>query len=189
MEEFYDLRNLYPIISLVANNYEVILNENKHVFVRCFENGGTYTIDRYMNDEYLTLQYERFVDLQKGLTKLLIYHFKLSENIPGFFNVIRLAIPVQENGVSNHLDFSNISELYYGAAPGSMQIIENGTLYYQYFFFEPKPIIYILEQKETFKGVLEKRQINQENINRINPFFTRIYANVMVFAINFTVLV
>lgn len=173
IEEFYDLKNLYPIIALAANNYKAILQENKQVMIRCFENGGTYTINDYSTDEYLTYHYGGFDDLQKGLIDIIANYFKLNKDIPDSFSIIRLDIPGDEIVYdSDHQYYHNYSQLYYGAAPGSMQVIIDGTLYYQYFFFESNPIAYILDQKEAFRGIIEKRQINRDNIEQvITPYY------------------
>ena len=173
IEEFYDLKNLYPIIALAANNYEAILQENKHVMIRCFDNGGTYIINDYSTDEFLAYHYESFEELQKGLIDLIADHFRLNKDIPDSFSVIRLDIPGDEIVYdSDHQYYHNYSQLYYGAAPGSMQVIIDGTLYYQYFFFEFKPITDILDQKEAFRGIIGKRQINRDNIDQvIRPYY------------------
>lgn len=157
IEEFYDLKNLYPIIALAAKNYEAILQENKQVWIRCSENGDTYTINDYSTGEYLTYHYGGFEDLQKGLIDIIANHFKLNKDIPDSFGIIWLDIPGDEIVYdSDHQYYHNYSQLYYGAAPGSMQVIIDGTLYYQYFFFESWPITYILDQKEDSEALLRK---------------------------------
>ena len=166
-EEFYDLKNLYELIALIAYNYDIIAKQNVSISIDCFKKEqGIYVLYDDTNDVSEVSYVDSFEDVRIMLKDKLINYYNLNKHIPDFFVMFRLALPADLDYY--YYDYDEL-EFYYGALPGSMQLIEEGMLYYQYLFFDPKPIINILNQEKTFKGILEKMQINRDNIDQIAP--------------------
>jgi len=80
------------------------------------------------------------------------------------FDLLLLAVPIEKKASVNYDEFC---ELYYGALPGSMQVIEENVLYYEYFFFKADSINSLLKQEESFKVILVKKQVNPGNIDQM----------------------
>lgn len=167
IDDFDDLENLYDILSLVAANYDRLYSQKKYISITYYKDSDKYML-RYSidNKEHIDIYSKKFSETLKIIKGILIENFQLKDDIPESTPLLLLAMPASDD--YKDPGYNKLSEFYIGPAPGTMQAVENKKLYYLYFFFKEKNIFKLIQQEPSFRVVLIKKDINRNNIGKMD---------------------